>query len=136
MNEPTISLLPTKTQIETDLDAKNEAILEVAEATHHLATTIRNANDRFWELPTERLLAVLNADVPMTLATFAANTALGTAVNASLDALKLPQFPNRAPVVPGRADILFNGSEFFLKIADPEPTEQPAPAPTDDATPQ
>ena len=120
MNEPTVSLLPTKSQLESDLDAKNRAILEVAEAAHHLAATLRAANDAFWAVPTGRLLAVLNADVAVTLATFAANTALGTAVNASLDALKLPQFPTRAPVDPGRPDITFDGTVFLL-VPPPEP---------------
>ena len=113
-------LLTPKSPLDLDLAAKDLCILEVAEATHHLASTIRNANARFWELPTGRLLDLLNANVPLTLATFAANTALGTAVNASLDELALPQFPTRAPVQPGRADIIFDGTAFILKPADPD----------------
>ena len=122
-----MNLIPAKSTLEADLDAKNQSVLAVGEATHHLAVTLRNANDRFWSIPTDRLLATLNADVAVTLATFAANTALGTAVNASLDALALPQFPTRAPVAPGRADITFDGTAFVLPPPAEEPSnEQPA----------
>ena len=53
----------------TDLDVKDALILQVAEATHHLASVLATTNERFWSFPTDRLLAVLNADVPATLAT-------------------------------------------------------------------
>ena len=118
-----MKLLPTKPQLETDLDSKNQAILSVAEAVHNLAATLSSANTAFWALPTDRLLAVLNDNVPLTLATFSANTALGTAVNAQLDTLALPQFPSRAPVEPGRNDIAFDGSAFVYV----PPAEQPTP---------
>jgi len=68
---------------------------------------------QFWSFPTDRLLAVLNADVPTTLATFQANSALAIVINSSLDALNLPQFPHRAPSEQGRADIKFDGKVFI-----------------------
>jgi hypothetical protein len=104
----------------TDLDVKDSLILQVAEATHHLASVLTTTNDRFWSFPTERLLAVLNADVPATLATFQANAVLAKTVNASLDALDLPQFSRRAPTEQGRADITFDGVAFTY-VAPPEP---------------
>lgn len=117
-----MSLLTTKTQLEQDLAAKDESIIRCAEAAHHLAIILRIENDRFWSLPTEQLLAVLNHDVSTTLATFAANTATGTAINATLDQLDLPQLSARAPVTPGRTDIVFNGTAFeYVAPSEPEP---------------
>ena len=109
-----MNLLTQKTPLELDLAAKDAHIRHCAEAAHNQAAKLRDAHAWLWELPTERLLALLNADVPKTLATFAANTALGTIVNASLDAAGLPEFATRAPVETGRADITFNGTAFAL----------------------
>ena len=103
----------------TDLDAKDALILQAAEATNYLASVLTTTNEKYWSLPDDRLLAVLNADVQATLATFAANSALATAVNASLDALNLPQFAHRAPVASGRSDVLFDGTVFTIA-----PTEE------------
>ena len=104
----------------TDLDTKDALILQAGEATHHLASTLASTNAQFWSLPTDRLLAVLNADIPATLATFEANTALGLQVNASLDALAVSRFSTRAPVTAGRSDIVFDGAAFVY-VAPPEP---------------
>ena len=114
-----MSLLTPKTQLEQDLAAKDESVLRAAEAAHHLASVLKNENELFWSLPTDRLLAVLNYDVPTTLATFAANTATGNALNATLDQLALPQFSNRAPVTVGRTDIVFNGATFVAITPEP-----------------
>ena len=104
----------------TDLDVKDSLILQAAEATHHLAAVLASTNEHFWSFPTDRLLAVLNADVPATLATFQANSTLAAAVNASLDALDLPEFTRRAPTTTGRADIAFDGAAFVLIPPTPE----------------
>lgn len=113
----------------TDLDVKDQLILQVAEATHHLASVLVSTNERFWSFPTDRLLAVLNADVDGTLATFQANSDLAAAVNVSLDALNLPQFSRRAPTT-GRADIVFDGVQFVY-VAPPEPEPVPEPTPSE-----
>ena len=126
-----MNLITPKTPLEADLAAKDVRVLQCAEATHHLAAIMRNAHEWLWRLPTDRLLAILNADVAVTLATFAANTALGTAVNASLDALKLPQFPTRAPVEPGRPDITFDGTAFVLVPPPKSTPEAPVGPPAD-----
>jgi hypothetical protein len=110
----------------TDLDVKDNLILQAAEATHHLAAILASTNEHFWTFPTERLLAVLNADVPATLTTFQANSTLAAAVNASLDALSLQQFSRRAPTTAGRTDIIFDGVAFVY-VAPPEPEPQPEP---------
>lgn len=123
-----MSLLTPKTELEKDLLAKDESVIRCAEAAHHFASVLRNENELFWSLPTDRLLAVLNHDVPTTLATFEANTATGNALNATLDLLALPQFPNRAPVTAGRTDIVFNGTAFEY-VAPPAPKPEPQPEP-------
>jgi hypothetical protein len=115
-----MSILHTKTEAESDLAAKDQLVLQVAEATHHLATTLKNTNDQFWSLPTDRLLAVLNDDVTSTLATFAANTAIGQTVNNSLDALALPQYQTRAPLTAGRSDIQLDSGSFILIPTKPD----------------
>ena len=114
-----MSLIKPLTESEADLAAKDQLILQVAEATNHLAATLKNTNDQFWSLPTDRLLAVLNADVASTLATFAANSAIGQAVNASLDELALPQYQTRAPLTTGRSDIQLDGNSFVLVLVKP-----------------
>jgi len=109
-------LIHTKTEAEADLTRKDELILQVAEAAHHLAVTLKQTNDQFWSLPTDRLLAVLNADVISTLNTFAANAGIGQAVNDSLDAVGLPQYSTRAPLLMGRQDIKLDDNGVFVLI--------------------
>jgi hypothetical protein len=117
-------LLTQKTQAELDLAAKDASVIRCAEAVHHLAVILRNENEQFWSLPTDRLLAVLNHDVSSTNATFAANTEVGVAVNNILDQLALPQFQNRAPLTAGRTDIVFNGT-VFEHVPAPQPEPEP-----------
>ena len=118
-----MSLITPKTPLESDLAAKDVRVLQCAEATHHLAAVMGNAHEWLWKLPTARLLAILNADVAVTLATFSQNTALGQAANAALDAVNLPEFPTRAPVEMGRADITFSGTAF---VPPPPSTDPPS----------
>lgn len=117
-----MTLLTPRTQLDLDLADKDASVIRCAEAAHHLAAVLRNENARFWSVPTDRLLAVLNHDVAVTLATFAANTEAGTAVNAILDQLADPRFPTRAPTEPGRSDIVFQDDAFvFVPPPPPEP---------------
>jgi hypothetical protein len=116
-----MSLITPKTQLESDLQDKDELVIQCAQAANHLAAVLSNQNVKFWSLPTDRLVAVLNHDVPVTLATFAANTSLGSAVNSILDQLNDPRFLNRAPVVPGRTDIVFGDGSFVFVPAISQP---------------
>ena len=84
--------------------------MRVAEAVHNMVDVLTASNRWFWALETDRLLALLNDDIPRTLATFSGNTALGIPANAMLDELSLPQFPSRAPTEMGRTDITFTGT--------------------------
>lgn len=127
-------LVTPKSELEQDLAEKDAGVLRVATAYHHAATIQKEENGKFWALPTERLLALMNADIPLTLATFGANTAIGVPTNAMLDAVAAPGLPNRAPVEPGRTDIIFNGTEFV--VAPPVQGESPmTPEELDDGPP-
>jgi hypothetical protein len=119
-----MSLLSQRSQLELDLASKDEAVLKVASVIHSLVSVLKETNKSFWSLPTDRLLAVLNHDVPTTQTTFDVNTSLGIMLNGLLDQLALPQFQNRAPVTAGRQDIVFNGSTYEY-VAPPEPEPEP-----------
>ena len=125
-----MSLITQKTQLEADLAEKDAGVLRAATALHHAATVLAGENDRFWSVPTDRLLAVLNADLALTIATFQANTQAGTAINALLDAVASPELPRRAPTEPGRGDIVFDGTAFvYVAPPEPEPTPEAPPEP-------
>jgi hypothetical protein len=115
-----MSLIPAISNLDRDLADLHDDILAGAEALHHAASILRDRHARFWDVPTDRLLAVLNADVPRTLAIFQANTATATALNAQLDALALPQFPLRAPTTIGRDDVAFEDGQFVVITPAPE----------------
>lgn len=108
-----MSLLTQKTELEKDLSNRDESILRCAEAAHHFAALLYSENDKFWSLPTDRLLAVMNHDVQNTQRIFAANKQISEAVNLSLDEINDPRFPARAPIAPGRNDITFDGTQYI-----------------------
>lgn len=116
-------IIPQRTQLESDLLNKEKLVIRAAEAAHNLASVLQSCNDAFWSLPTDRLLAILNADVAATLETFAHNTALGLACNATLNAVGLAQFSVRAPVEPKRKDIIFDGISFVCVTTESQPQE-------------
>lgn len=105
-------IITPKTQAQEDLILKEQLVVEVGEATHHLASVMQSTNKSFWALPTERLLDVLNQDAVSSIETLQANESLAVQVNASLDALALDDLSTRAPVEPGRSDIIFDGNLF------------------------
>ena len=81
-------------------------------------------NASFWNLPDERLAAVLNTDPDGTVAVFAANSTLGTQVNSMLDTLALPMYSARVPLVPGR-QLALDSSGFYSVIPLPPPPTLP-----------
>lgn len=117
-------ILTQRTQLEADLLDRDASILRGAEALHHAAAVMRSEHSRFWAMPTERMLAVLNNDVSMTLELFQANTQAAQAINAVLDMLNHPGFAGRAPTETGRADIVFQDGAF-VHIPAPEPAPEP-----------
>ena len=120
-------LIKPLTELEQDLVAMRDDVLAVAEATNNLAATIKNRAERFWQQPTERLLAVLNADTQSSLSILQAQATLATIVNNSLDQLAATQYSARAPIET-RADVTFDGSAFVFiaPVTQPEePITQP-----------
>lgn len=128
-------LTNTTDQLALDRAELETRIAATGEALNHLAAVARQGFDWLWSLPTERLLAVLNADVTWTLALFSANTQMGEVGNGMLDLVGLAKFRNRFPVVPGRSDIQFvPGPDFTPEAPTGEfvhvpQAEEPAPDP-------
>ncbi len=119
-----MQILPTQTQADT-YNAKHVArILRVVEAMHHLATTLKITNSEFWGSSDDEILTVLNDDISRTLQTFQANTEVGTLINNFLDIINKPEFSNRAPTETGRADVIFDGTQFIIPIP-PIQAEEP-----------
>ena len=118
-------MLTPKTQLQKDLADKDASIIRAATALHYAATVLEAENARFWALPDDRLLAVLNDNAERTLAMFAANEAAANAINALLDQVGDESLTHRAPVAAGRSDIQFDGTTFTI-------APKPEPAPTQD----
>ena len=121
-------LLPILTQPEEDLLLIDNLILFSAEATHHLAATMTRCNAELWSLPDERLAAVLNSDPSRTAAIFAANSALGQAINSALDSAAVPSLTARCPLFPGR-EISVDSSGSYLVIPRVLPPDLSPPLP-------
>lgn len=119
------TLIPVKTQFEKDAAQFEDGILNVAQAYHHTATILKMEHDRFWSLPDERLLAMLNADVPRMMMISAAKDAAAAQINALLNQLDLEQYSTRAPTGFGRADVIFNQQTSQFEIVPPEPAPEP-----------
>jgi hypothetical protein len=64
----------------------NNLTLIALDAVRHLAITLNECYRKFWSRDSAEILASLNASIPLALERFHANTALGTAINAQLEA--------------------------------------------------
>jgi hypothetical protein len=64
----------------------NNLTLIALDAVRHLAITLNECYRKFWQRDSAEILASLNASIPLALERFHANTALGTAINAQLEA--------------------------------------------------
>ena len=112
-----MSLFTERSQLDQDLAFKDSLILRALEAANHAAVTLQGCFQTFYELPPERLQAVLNHSIPSTLAMFQGNTTLGQAVNDSLDSADFGSV--RAPVeLP--AHVTFDGKAFVVVTSTPE----------------
>jgi hypothetical protein len=118
-------LIKEKTEKDKDLLADEASVIEYARALNHVAAVATSVHASYWSRPKERLLDVLNDDVAVTLSRFSANTAIGQAINSSLDALDAkddsgnPLFTNRCPVSLGRDDITFDTETNLFKFITP-----------------
>jgi hypothetical protein len=115
-----MSIIRQFTELESDLQKKDSMVLQAAYAVDQVARTLSETHQTLSQLPTARLLALLNHDVADTLATLAANNAIGAAVNTSLDELDYPLFATRAPVEVGFPNITFDGTSFVATPAQPQ----------------
>ena len=110
-----MSLFTERSQLDQDLAFKDSLILRALEAANHAAVTLQGCYQTFYELPPERLEAVLNHSIPSTLAMFQGNTIFGAAANAALDAAEYGSV--RAPVeLP--PNVTFDGAKFV--VSNPE----------------
>ena len=64
----------------------NNLALIALKAVKHLAITLNDCYHKFWQRDPAEIVAALNANVPLALARFQANTELGAAVNTKLEA--------------------------------------------------
>lgn len=111
-----MSLFTERSQLDQDLAFKDSLILRALEAANHAAVTLQGCFQTFYELPPERLQAVLNHSIPSTLAMFQGNTTFGAAANAALDAAGYGSV--RAPVeLP--PSVTFDGTQFVVAIPEP-----------------
>ena len=124
-----MSLISEKTQVETDTEEQDKAILIIGQKAHEIAFEMVRAYNKFWALPDDRLIAVMNRKGPQMMSKiFAQNTALGVAVNAALDSFG-DKYKNRVPVEPKRNDIGINEKGEFYII---EPELEPSPEDPED----
>ena len=130
-----MNILPSKDQPAKDIALLDSLVMDAAEAAHHLASIAFEANRRFYSLPPDRAVAVMNADVQRTLAVFAAQNALAAAVNPHLDAVVADdpdlagRFRKRIPTEIGNSHITFDGTEFVYTppVVGEPPAGEPQP---------
>lgn len=115
-----MSALHTPTASEKRRADRELLVYEAAEAAHNLAAVLKSSHARFWAAEPVQLAADLNDKPAAALAMMGGNVMLGTAVNAQLDALNLPQYPSRAPLEIG-AGFTFTPEYGFIYT---EPAEQ------------
>lgn len=120
-----MNLIKPRTKKEQDLLEDESSVLEYARSLNHVAAVATAIHARFWNRPKARLLAALNDDPQVTLDRFAANTAIGEAINSTLDALDAkdengaPMFTNRCPVSMGRDDVAYDTETNLFKFITP-----------------
>jgi len=119
-----MSLLTPRTQLDNDLLAIDFEIEKTAEAANHLAGVLQTTENRINAMPAASLAAMMNVDLQRTQAITEARSALGMAVNATLDLIGLDRWPARAPTILGRSDIAFDGQAFVV-VEPPEAPEVP-----------
>ena len=123
-------IIKTLTQSQQDIADKNELVLQVAEAANSMVVILTSVLQKFWALPTPRLLALLNDDVQASISTFELCGILAVGSNQALIALNLSKFSNRAPESRLRADIQFDTATMkFIElppgIVPASPTNKP-----------
>jgi hypothetical protein len=86
------------TPLQAHREAVRQATLNCLIEADHLASAMAKAYGAFWNAPTETVLEMLNSNTEFWIDVLQRNTAVGTVINAQLDAANLPEFSHRVPV--------------------------------------
>lgn len=122
-----MSIFVETTTLQDDTLKKEQTLLSTLSISHSLAGQMNQARGQFWSLPDDQLLAVLNADTQTALDTQPLLDTLAGAINALLDAAVedrpelAANFPSRAALGYGRADVEYDDTIPAFKINPPPP---------------
>jgi hypothetical protein len=106
------------TPLQSHREAVKIATLECLTEADHLASCMAKAYALFWSASADVLLEMLNSNAAFWLDVLQRNTAVGTTINAQLDAANLPQFSHRVPVTMPEG-YAFNGTAFAFIHSEP-----------------
>lgn len=121
-------LLTDKTQLQSDLDDINDAVLRSAQALNYAAGIITEGNKQYWSIPLDRLLPAMNADVAATIAKLESNSLLAEAINPQLASFDPKYgFSNRIPTERGNPYVVFDMNTMQFVDTTPEPQPEPLP---------
>jgi hypothetical protein len=113
------------TPLQAHRETVRQATLNCLVEADHLASAMLTAYGIFWDAPTETVLEMLNSNVAFWLDVLQRNTAVGTTINAQLDAANLPQFSHRVPVTMPEG-YSFSGVAFTYSDSDTNNAEDDA----------
>jgi hypothetical protein len=115
----------TKTQLETDLANVQRAVDAASYSVASLASALDRAHAAVWQLPDDRLTALLNhLGATQVNAIFSAHQSIATAVNAALEASNSQA--KRAKAIAGR-EFTVNEDGVFNIIPLPKPQQNTEP---------
>lgn len=121
------SLTPTKSH-EWKI---RQSVLQSLDAANKLAQVMTAAYDNFWSASPAIMLEIFNGNIPHWLDVLQRNTAVGTTINAQLDAANLSEFQCRVPVVMPSGYAFENGAFTYAAPPVIEPQEEPQPIDND-----
>jgi len=109
----------------TPAEFNRELTVRAVKAAYHVAVTLNECYQLFWNRDPQVIVASMNENIPLTMERFLANTELGAAVNSQLAKTDIA-----TRVIVAMPDgYAFNGTEFTYTapvIPEPEPEpEQP-----------
>jgi hypothetical protein len=85
------------TPLQAHREAVRQATIKCLVEADHLASAMSTAYGIFWDAPTETVLEMLNSNIAFWIDVLQRNTAVGTVINAQLDAANMPEFSHRVP---------------------------------------
>jgi hypothetical protein len=117
----------TKTQLETDLANVQRAVDAASYSVASLASALDRAHAAVWQLPDDRLSALLNhLGATQVNAIFSAHQSISTAVNVALDASNSQA--KRAKTTAGREfTVAEDGTFSVIPLPKPQQPTEPQP---------